>query len=93
MHEAIITMAGRQPRRIKEPNRSSDFVYSDDEVLGFKGDAVGRPNGRGGVQRFQPKTNSADGNSAENVLYIKPFYTNYVIHIRGYTHISYITLK
>ena len=49
--------------------------------------------GASGVMDLSRKRIQPTVNSAENVLYIKPFYTNYVIHIRGYTHISYITLK
>ena len=43
-----------------------------------------------GVQRLQPITNSADGLV---ISAVDLFYTNYVIHIRGYTHSSYNKLK
>ena len=47
-----------------------------------------------GDRELSQKTNSAEGKRSQLKMFYKAFFnTNYVIHIRGYTHISYITLK
>ena len=60
-------MAGKQPRWIKESNRSSDFVYSDDKTDAFEGEAVRQPSSRGhskGTRSTSTRGESQDKNVA-----------------------------